>query len=101
MARLSDLEISTLVDATRRCFGETAKIWLFGSRADDNKRGGDIDLYIETDLKSGIVAAKLAMRSNIWPIFGDQKIDILARSRHEEPTPIHQIAKETGIELTQ
>jgi len=26
-----------------------ARIWLFGSRVDDHKRGGDIDLLIETE----------------------------------------------------
>jgi UDP-N-acetyl-D-galactosamine dehydrogenase len=27
--------------------GASAAIWLFGSRIDDRKRGGDVDLYVE------------------------------------------------------
>lgn len=99
MARLTDSQIATLIDATHRCFGDNACIWLFGSRVDDTKRGGDIDLYIETDMKSGLVAAKLEMRSQIWAEFGEQKIDIIVRSRHDALSPMHQIAKDTGIEL--
>lgn len=99
MARLEVEQIKALVTATHECFGETSRIWLFGSRVDDTKRGGDIDLYIETDMKSGTINAKLNMRSLIWKAFGDQKIDILVRSRHEELSPFHKMAKETGIEL--
>lgn len=99
MVRLTDSEISTLIKATHHCFGETADIWLFGSRVDNNKRGGDIDLYIETDMKNGLVSAKLEMRALIWKEFGDQKIDILVRSRYEELSPMHKIAKESGIKL--
>lgn len=82
MVRLTEPQIQTLIQSTHACFGDTATIWLFGSRVDDAKRGGDIDLYIETDLKTGIVAGKLEMHSLIWQAFGDQKIDILVRSRH-------------------
>jgi predicted nucleotidyltransferase len=97
--RLTSNEIESLISATHATFGDNADIWLFGSRADDNKKGGDIDLYIETDLESGTVEAKLKMRSLIWPVFGDQKIDILVRSRSEKPSPMHEIAKSTGIKL--
>ena len=48
--RLTDQEIQGIRKAVTSRFGESAKTWLFGSRADDSKRGGDIDLLIETDL---------------------------------------------------
>ena len=99
MVRLAPKHIETLVEATYRCFGETAKIWVFGSRADDSKRGGDIDLYIETDLSEGTVAAKIKFRSLIWSTFGEQKIDILIRRRSKPLTPIQCIAKESGTPL--
>ncbi len=97
--RLTHPEIECLVKATKASFGENADIWLFGSRVDDNKKGGDIDLYIETDLEEGTVAAKLEMRGLIWSVFGDQKIDILVRRRSEKPSAMHEIAKSSGVKL--
>ena len=97
--RLKNNQIQTLLKATKNCFGENASIWLFGSRADDKKYGGDIDLYIETDLENGLVEAKLKMRTMIWPDFGEQKIDILIRSRTQEMSPMHKIAKAEGTKL--
>ena len=82
--RLSHDEQLSLLKATHICFGESAQIWVFGSRADDSKRGGDIDLYIETDLTVDIVKAKLAFRKSIWPTFGEQKIDLVVHQRHLE-----------------
>ena len=97
--RLSRQEIDALICATHSCFGDSAKIWLFGSRVDDTKKGGDIDLYIETDKEMGIVAAKLEMLRAIWSTFGEQKIDILVRSRSRECSAMHEVAKSSGLEL--
>jgi predicted nucleotidyltransferase len=97
--RLTEQQIDCLLEATHTCFGKNADIWLFGSRVDDNKKGGDIDLYIETDLEKDTIAAKLKMRGLIWPLFGERKIDILVRSRSKEPSAIHKIALSTGQKL--
>lgn len=50
-------------------------------------------------MERDIVRAKLDMLSEIWPVFGDQKIDILVRSRSREPNAMHVIAKDSGVEL--
>lgn len=97
--RITDLQKQALLDATHQCFGESAQIWLFGSRAKDDTSSGDIDLYIETDLPENIVQAKLDFRSVIRPVFGDQKIDLVVHRRHLEMQAIHKIAKEEGIEI--
>ena len=43
--RLKTFEVAAIKDAVYE-FDQEAKIYLFGSRADDAKRGGDIDLFI-------------------------------------------------------
>jgi predicted nucleotidyltransferase len=99
VVRLNKQQVDTLIQATHYCFGETSKIWLFGSRVDDSKKGGDIDLYIETDKDAGIIAAKLEMLNFIWSTFGDQKIDILVRRRSQPCSAMHEIALSTSKEL--
>ena len=46
--RLDEKTRQEIRQAARRFF--EADVYLFGSRADDSRRGGDIDLYIETGL---------------------------------------------------
>ena len=45
--RLTTSQIETIRQAARQNFGAGASVWLFGSRVDDARRGGDVDLYIE------------------------------------------------------
>ena len=44
--RLSTDQIQAIRQAATASFGEGASVWLFGSRADDHKKGGDIDLLV-------------------------------------------------------
>ncbi|NEX15935.1 MAG: DNA polymerase III subunit beta, partial [Halochromatium sp.] len=46
--RLNAHQRETIKQAARGCFGADATVRLFGSRVDDHKRGGDIDLFITT-----------------------------------------------------
>jgi len=97
--RLEPETITPLIGAVREAFGANAQVWLFGSRADDAQRGGDIDLYIETDFESDIVARRAKLRLRLAAIFGDQKIDLAVRPRNRVPHPLHLIAREEGILL--
>jgi len=44
--RLNAQEQNSIMQIARRHFGENVRVILFGSRIDDTKKGGDIDLLI-------------------------------------------------------
>lgn len=75
---------------------------MFGSRVDDAKRGGDIDLYIETnetDIDT-IYRKKVDFVSDIWMKIGEQKIDVVLTILNRKIIlPIYDIARQTGIKL--
>ncbi len=98
--RLSKHTITIIREAAKHHFGLQAKVWLFGSRIDDNKRGGDIDLYIEIDTPiTERVLKTCRMNAEIQSILGEQKIDILVSDPSHQRLRIHEIAKETGVLL--
>ena len=43
--RLNSFEVDAIKKAFKEVFKE-GEVYLFGSRVDDTKRGGDIDLYL-------------------------------------------------------
>jgi len=43
--RLSQNYVNVIEQYTHNIFGNETKVFLFGSRVDDSRRGGDIDLY--------------------------------------------------------
>ncbi len=47
--RISNFETNSIVFNTKKIFGHQARVYLFGNRVDDSKKGGDIDLYIIHD----------------------------------------------------
>ncbi len=52
-----------------------AEVILFGSRADDNARGGDIDLLIISEHIKRRQLGKIRWR--LWEKLGEQKIDLV------------------------
>jgi len=100
--RLTPFQIVTIQNAFRQHFGKEDRLWLFGSRVDDKKKGGDIDLYIQTpeldteklyDQRSKFLMA-------LYTILGEQKIDVvLHRINSNTDLPIYHVAQKTGILL--
>ncbi len=79
-------------------FGENTKVYLFGSRAKDDQSGGDIDLYIETDIKENIFEKKLKMLRLLHSKLGEQKIDIVINS-FKSGKYIYEVAHLEGLIL--
>lgn len=74
--RLSDHERQVLRAAALRHFGVEPR--LFGSRLDDDRGGGDIDLLVRTDLPpEEAVRRRLDMLADVWRTLGERKIDIV------------------------
>jgi len=82
----------------RRRFGEQCRIWLFGSRADDKQRGGDVDLYVEAVVQPGGGRAMTRIRANaaLEKFFDGACVDLMVRFPGESEQPLHRIAKRRG-----
>ncbi len=74
--RLKTYEIDAIKQSFQTVF-EDGQIFLFGSRVDDSKKGGDIDLFIETDNKTNLFEKKIKFLAKIKKIIGEQKIDLV------------------------
>ena len=96
--RIREENITIIKTITKENFGGNAKVYLFGSRVDDKKRGGDIDLYIETDIKENILDRKLKMLVEIKRFLGEQKIDIVINNFLNDKYIFH-VARKEGIRL--
>jgi len=72
-----------------------AKICLFGSRADDSRKGGDIDLLVISKQLSD--ADKRAIKMRLYERIGKHKIDLLIAE--DLSLPFVQLAMEEGVLL--
>jgi predicted nucleotidyltransferase len=98
--RLSTLEHNIVLEAARRHFGESAEVWLFGSRVRDDARGGDIDLLVELPAPvASPLSLALAFEADIQSELDDPKVDVLVHTAGEEASPICRLARETGVRL--
>jgi len=98
--RLTQEQLQAIKEEARSIFGTDVQIWLFGSRTNPDARGGDIDLYIETDGPSKEALQKeLRLHSRLLQRLGDQKIDIIVHRKGTPYLPIHQEALEEGVPL--
>jgi predicted nucleotidyltransferase len=79
-----------------------SRLWLFGSRADPEKRGGDIDLYLEVDAYvPDVLALVRDLRLALFSQIGEQRIDIIVRAENTSPSALHELAKLEGVLLWQ
>jgi predicted nucleotidyltransferase len=95
--RLDNIIKNNIIKTANKYFGR-ASVFLFGSRVDDNKKGGDIDLFIETT-KAVDYQTKMDFLTDIYRNTTQRKIDLIIKDPSSNEQKIFKIAKTTGIKL--
>jgi len=93
--RLTPEQTRVIKTAVARELNPDARVWLFGSRVKDDKRGGDVDLYVETrhaDLLREL-RCKIAIEEAV-----DLHVDLVIAPPGDD-RPISRIARSEGIRL--
>ena len=94
--RLSQHSID-VIKKNFKLFFKKGDIFLFGSRVDESKKGGDIDLYLVVEDHRDLFEKKIKFLSRIKRELGDQKIDVVFNI--DENRLIEQEARRWGIKL--
>lgn len=98
--RLCKNEIESIVSLANQFFGSDVQVFLFGSRIDDQKRGGDIDLFIRnSDGKIPSAHEKVQFASALIMAIGEQKIDIVTDHPARRNSEFYKTIIQTGIQL--
>ena len=92
--RLKQDEKNVIIQAIK-LVDPDADIYLFGSRTDNQKKGGDIDILVHSQSIS--FDGKLNINKDIFKHLDEQKIDIIITKDFNEP--FAETARENGILL--
>jgi len=96
--RISEEVKKSILQVTKIVFGDEVSVYLFGSRVDDNKRGGDIDIFIKSDnLIDDKLNKKIKFIVELKKRIGEQKVDLVISSNKKRL--IEEIAIIKGIKL--
>lgn len=96
--RLSKEDIKAIKETALNVFGKDVKLWIFGSRADLTKKGGDIDIYIEVPTLENWLNKKLDFLVKLQDKIGEQKIDVIIKP-YECNEDLCIEAKNTGVRI--
>lgn len=95
--RLDDTTKEKIVYYSKEYFNDF-KLYLFGSRVDDTKKGGDIDLFLETTQEVSL-DKQMNFLKILYKNVTQKKIDLVVQTPSKSKKNIFEIAKQTGIVL--
>ena len=100
LVRLAPHERQTIRRTVLAEAGVGARVWLFGSRVDDRRRGGDIDLFVELD-QDVAQPVLMSARLGAWlqQALGERRIDVLIAAPNVSEQPIHRVARAESVAL--
>ncbi|MDH5508565.1 MAG: nucleotidyltransferase domain-containing protein [Anaerolineae bacterium] len=95
--RLTQEQILSIFEVVYSQAGDDVVIYVFGSRLNDQVKGGDVDLLIETNepltlLDRACIKMKLERKLSL-------QVDIVTQTSYLAPTPFQQIARAQAVRL--
>ncbi len=95
--RLTSNQIQMINLAVHDLAGERATAWLYGSRLDDSRRGGDVDLLVRSSPAIGLM--ERARIKNRLELELGLPVDVLAAANEGVLSPFVRIAVAQGVRL--
>jgi predicted nucleotidyltransferase len=95
--RLTKQQTHTITQTVSRLAGTGATVYLFGSRLNDQAKGGDIDLFIESDTPLSVIH-RAQIKMELETQLG-LPIDIVSKIRGAVATPFQIIAQSRAAQL--
>jgi predicted nucleotidyltransferase len=92
--RLNQEQTQLITQSVTRIAGNSARILVFGSRLDDNARGGDVDLLVETEVKIPRLE-HARMKMELEQRLG-LPVDVFVHARGAEASPFVELARLKG-----
>ena len=96
--RLSNEEIKIIKETANEIFGEGVKVFIFGSRTDLKKKGGDIDIFIQVN-RNIPPMLKLEFLVKLEKKGIERKVDLIIETPVTKRKLIHKEAMEKGVLL--
>ncbi|SDD61804.1 hypothetical protein SAMN05444678_11754 [Sphingomonas sp. YR710] len=98
--RLKPDEVDAINAAAREAFGPDAVVRLFGSRVDDSKRGGDIDLIVEVEDGQQDIVHESRFLDALFARIDERKVDLLFMVRGSPPSAFAQMVAREAVLLS-
>lgn len=97
--RLSADEIAAIKEAAEGAFGPSVVVRLFGSRTQDHRRGGDIDLHFEVDPGADSERNLDRFEQELFARIDRQRVDKIFSVRGTSPGTFERVAYRDGLVL--
>lgn len=98
--RLDAISIATIKREVAETIGTDARVRLFGSRLDDTRKGGDVDLLVELDrpVENAIMTA-CRLEARLIRALDGRKVDVILAAPNLAERSIHRVAQAEGMLL--
>lgn len=95
--RLTPDQVQAIQSVVHEFAGSEATAWLYGSRLDDSRRGGDVDLLVQTTQQIGLL--QRARIKNQLELQLGLPVDVLSAANEGAFSPFVRIAMAQGVRL--